>query len=95
MITLEQRIADEIVELGDGDERRREQIVECIAENFTNELMDELGLKTDESLALIMPQVVKAIEKEVDWDKVDADLEERRQDALDWFDSLNSALQPR
>jgi uncharacterized protein YpuA (DUF1002 family) len=95
MITLEQRIADEIVEYGDGDEHRRQEYVESVAENFTNELMDELGLKTEESLAIILPSVVKAIEKEIDWGKVDEDLEERRKDALDWFDSFDSAVQPR
>lgn len=85
MITLENRIADEIVEQGDGDEYRREQLVESYAENITNELMDDIGLKTDESFAILLPAITKAIKKEIDWDAVDKDLNERHQDAMDWF----------
>lgn len=90
MITLENRIADEIVEQGDGDEYRREQLVESYAENITNELMQDIGLQTDESFAILLPAITKAIKKEIDWDKVDEDLEERHQNALDWFDSFES-----
>lgn len=92
MKTLENIIADEIVELGDGDEYRRQQLVESIAENATNDLMDGLGLDSDESFAIIYPSVQKAITKEIDWAKVEEELEERRQSALEWFDSYESAL---
>lgn len=88
MITLEQRIADEIIEQGDGDEYRREQLVESYAESITNELMDDIGLKTDKSFAILLPAITKAIKKEIDWDAVDADLEERHQDALEWFSEM-------
>ena len=88
MITLEQRIADEIIEQGDGDEYRREQLVESYAESITNELMDDIGLKTDKSFAILLPAITKAIKKEIDWSAVDADLEERHQDALEWFSEM-------
>ena len=95
MLTLEQRIADEIIEIGESDNYRPDSIVESYAEDVANELMDDIGLNEESSLALISTAIANSIKKEIDWSKVDADLEERRQDALDWFDSLDSALQPR
>lgn len=88
MLTLEQRIADVIIELGDGDEYRREQLVESYAEEITNDLMDDIGLKTDESFAKILPAITEAIKKEIDWGAVDNDLNERHRDAMDWFKDL-------
>lgn len=95
MLTLEQRIADEIIEIGDTDNYRPDSIVESYAENVANELMDDIGLNEDSSLAIIATAIANAIKNEIDWAKVDADLAERHQDAMDWFDAFDSAIQPR
>lgn len=90
MLTLEERIADEIIENGDSDNYRPDSIVESYAENVANELMDDIGLNEDSSLAIIATAIANAIKNEIDWSKVDEDLEERHQNALDWFDSFES-----
>lgn len=95
MLTLEQRIADEIIEICDTDNYRPDSIVESYAENVANELMDDIGLNEDSSLAIIATAIANAIKNEIDWTKVDADLEERHQDAMDWFDAFDSAIQAR
>lgn len=91
-MTLEQRIVGDLIEFGDGDEFRREQIVESFAENATNDFMEEVGLKSDASFAIIYPAVLKAVKQEIDWDEVDAELTESREDALAWFNNLMEAV---
>jgi uncharacterized protein YpuA (DUF1002 family) len=91
-LTLEDKIYAELLELGDGDEFRREQIVESFAENATNDFMDEIGLKTDESFALIYKAVLKSINKELDWSEVDSQINEARESLKDWFDSYMEAV---
>lgn len=95
MLTLEERIADEIIEIDDADNYRPDSIVESYAENVANELMDDIGLNEDSSLAIIATAIANAIKNEIDWSKVDTDLAERHQDAMDWFDSFESAIRPR
>jgi len=85
MRTLENRIADEIIEFGDGDEYRRDQLVESYIENAVDAFLEDMDLDTDEAYAKIYPVVLEVARKKIDWDAVDADLEERHQDALDWF----------
>lgn len=94
MLTLEEHIADEIVEIGDSDNYRPDSIIESYAENVANELMDDIGLNEESSLAIISTAIANAIKNEIDWSKVDADLEERHQNALDWFDAYSSAVEP-
>ena len=91
-LTLDDKIYTELLELGDGDEFRREQIVESFAENATNDFMDEIGLKTDESFALIYKAVLKSINKELDWSEVDNQINEARESLKDWFDSYMEAV---
>lgn len=86
--TIEQHIADLLIEFGDGDDYRREQIVESFAEDATNEFMEDAGLSTDGAFAIIYSAMVKAIMKEINWDLVDKELEESHEDALAWFDAL-------
>lgn len=92
MRTIEEHIADLLIELGDGDDYRREQIVESFAEDATNEFMEDLGLKTDRAYAIIYPSIVKAIKSEIDWGAVDASMDESHQDALDWFSSMEESI---
>lgn len=92
-LTLEDKIVAELLELGDdGDEFRREQIVESFAENATNDFMDEIGLKTDESFGIIYKAVLKAINKELDWSEVDNQITQSRENVKEWFDSFMEAV---
>ena len=95
MKTLENRIADEIIEFGDGDEYRREQLVESYVENMVDAFLEDTDLDDDEAFAEIYPVVLKVVKKKIDWDEVDADLNERHQDALDWFSDFENATLPR
>lgn len=92
MRTIEEHIADLLIELGDGDDYRREQIVESFAEDATNEFMEDLGLKTDKAFAIIYPAIAKAIKAEIDWSAVDASMDESHQDALDWFSAMEESV---
>lgn len=91
-MTLENKIVAELLELGDGDEFRREQIVESFAENATNDFMDEIGLDTDASFAIIYKAVLEAINKELDWSEVDAEITQSREDVKEWFNSFMEAV---
>lgn len=95
MKTLENMIADEIIEFGDGDEYRRDQLVESFVENMVDAFLDDLDLDSDEAYAKIYPVVLAQVRKEIDWDAVDADLEERHQDAIAWFEELERVQTPR
>ena len=94
MKTLENKIVDLIIELDDynGDEMRRQQLLESFADEATEDFMSELGLKTDASFAIIRPAVLKAIESEIDWAKVDEELDEVHQNTMEWFHDRMEAI---
>lgn len=94
MKTLENRIADEIIEFGDGDEYRRDQLVESFTENMVDAFLEDFDLDDDESFAKIYPVVLEAVRRKINWDEVDADLEERHQDAMDWFADMERVQTP-
>lgn len=95
MLTLEERIADEIIEIGDTENYKADSVIESYAENVANELMDDIGLDEDSSLAIIATAIANAIKNEIDWSKVDADLEERHKDAMDWFSEMERVQTPK
>lgn len=94
MKTLENKIVDLIIELDDynGDGIRRQQIIEGFADDATEDFMSELGLRTDASFAIIRPAVLKAIESEIDWSKVDEELDEVHQNTMEWFHDRMEAI---
>lgn len=95
MKTLESKIVDLIIELDDynGDEMRRQQIIEGFADDATEDFMtDILGMNDDASFAIIRPAVLKAIEKEIDWAKVDEELDEVHQNTAEWFHNRMEAI---
>lgn len=92
MLTLENHIVGELIEQGDGDEFRRDQIVQSYAENVTNELMSDLGLMTEESFVRIYKAVLDSIRKEVDWNKVDNEMTEMSEDTASWFGGRMEAI---
>lgn len=94
MKTLENKIVDAIIEFDDynGDEMRRQQILESFADEATEDFMQEIGLNDDASFAIIRPAVLKAIEKEIDWAKVDEELDEVHQNTAEWFHDRMEAI---
>lgn len=94
MKTLENKIVDLIIELDDynGDEMRRQQLLEGFADEATEDFMQEIGLNDDASFAIIRPAVLKAIEKEIDWAKVDEELDEVHQNTAEWFHNRMEAI---
>lgn len=94
MKTLENKIVDAIIEFDDynGDEMRRQQILESFADEATEDFMQEIGLNDDASFAIIRPAVLKAIEKEIDWAKVDEELDEVHQNTAEWFHNRMEAI---
>lgn len=94
MKTLESKVVDLIIELDDynGDEMRRQQILESFADEATEDFMQEIGLNDDASFAIIRPAVLKAIEKEIDWAKVDEELDEVHQNTAEWFHDRMEAI---
>lgn len=94
MKTLENKIVDAIIEFDDynGDEMRRQQILESFADEATEDFMKEIGLNDDASFAIIRPAVLKAIEKEIDWAKVDEELDEVHQNTAEWFHNRMEAI---
>lgn len=94
MKTLENKIVDAIIEFDDydGDEMRRQQLLESFADEATEDFMQEIGLNDDASFAIIRPAVLKAIEKEIDWAKVDEELDEVHQNTAEWFHNRMEAI---
>lgn len=94
MKTLENKIVDAIIEFDDynGDEMRRQQLIENFADEATEDFMSEIGLRTDASFAIIRPAVLKAIENEIDWSKVDEELDEIHKDTMEWFHNRMEAI---
>lgn len=95
MKTLESKIVDLIIELDDynGDEMRRQQIIEGFADDATEDFMaDILGMNDDATFAIIRPAVLKAIESEIDWAKVDEELDEVHQNTAEWFHNRMEAI---
>lgn len=92
MLTLENHIVGELIEQGDGDEFRRDQIVQSYAENVTNEIMSDLGLMTEESFVRIYKAVLDSIRKEIDWNKVDDEMNEMHEDTASWFGGRMEAI---
>lgn len=94
MKTLENKIVDAIIEFDDynGDEMRRQQILGSFADEATEDFMQEIGLNDDASFAIIRPAVLKAIEKEIDWAKVDEELDEVHQNTAEWFHDRMEAI---
>lgn len=94
MKTLENKIVDAIIEFDDynGDEMRRQQILESFADEATEDFMKEIGLNDDASFAIIRSAVLKAIEKEIDWAKVDEELDEVHQNTAEWFHNRMEAI---
>lgn len=94
MKTLENKIVDSIIEFDDynGDEMRRQQLLESFADEATEDFMQEIGLNDDASFAIIRPAVLKAIEKEIDWAKVDEELDEVHQNTAEWFHNRMEAI---
>lgn len=94
MKTLENKIVDAIIEFDDynGDEMRRQQILESFADEATEDFMQEIGLNDDASFAIIRPAVLKAIESEIDWAKVDEELDEVHQNTAEWFHNRMEAI---
>lgn len=94
MKTLENKIVDAIIEFDDynGDEMRRQQLLENFADEATEDFMQEIGLITDASFAIIRPAVLKAIEKEIDWAKVDEEIDEMHKDTMEWFHNRMEAI---
>lgn len=94
MKTLENKIVDLIIEFDDynGDEMRRQQLIENFADEATEDFMSEIGLRTDASFAIIRPAVLKAIENEIDWSKVDEELDEIHKDTMEWFHNRMEAI---
>ncbi len=95
MKTLESRIVDAIIEFDDfnGDEMRRQELLESFADEATEEFMSEtLGMNDDATFAIIRPAVLKAIEKGIDWSKVDAELDEIHKDTMEWFHNRMEAI---
>lgn len=94
MKTLENKIVDTIIEFDDynGDEMRRQQLLESFADEATEDFMQEIGLNDDASFAIIRPAVLKAIEKEIDWAKVDDELDEVHQNTAEWFHNRMEAI---
>ena len=94
-MTLEDKMVERIVELGDGDQRRREQLLEGLAEDYANEFMDEHGLKTEGTLGVLMTAIKDCMEREIDWEAVDAELEDRARDIDDYFSSFTRAVEEK
>lgn len=95
MKTLESKVVDLIIELDDynGDEMRRQQIIEGFADDATEDFMtDILGMNDDASFAIIRPAVLKAIEQNIDWSKVDAELDEAHENTMEWFHDRMEAI---
>lgn len=92
MLSLENHIVGELIEQGDGDEFRRDQIVQSYAENVTNEIMSDLGLMTEESFVRIYKAVLDSIRKEVDWNKVDDEMTKMNEDTASWFGGRMEAI---
>lgn len=94
MKTLENKIVDSIIEFDDynGDEMRRQQLLESFADEATEDFMQEIGLNDDASFAIIRPAVLKAIEKEIDWEKVNEELDEVNQNTAEWFHNRMEAI---
>lgn len=92
MLTLENHIVGELIEQGDGDEYRRDEIVQSYAENVTNEMMSDLGLMTEESFVRIYKAVLDSIRKEVDWQKVDEEIAQMNSDTASWFGGRMEAI---
>lgn len=90
--SIEAQIADALIELGDGDDYRREQIVESFAENATNDFLEEIGLNSDEAFAIIYPAVTKAIMHTIDWGRVDKELTDTHEEAVEWFKAMEESL---
>lgn len=93
MLTLEEHIADVIIEMDVGENYRVKDVIESYAEQATNDIMDDLGLNEDSSFAIISTAIANAIEKEIDWAKVDTILEESWENAMAWFDAKQSAIE--
>lgn len=92
-MTLNDKIARDLLEAGgEDDELKRQSIVDTFATYTTEEIMHDIGLNTDESFAILLPAVQKAIEKEIDWEKVDESLEESCKNAFDWFECRMEAI---
>lgn len=92
-MTLEDKMVERIVELGDGDQRRREQLLEGLAEEYANEFMDEHGLESEETLGTLKTAIMDCMEEEIDWEAVDAELEDRARDIDDYFGSFIGAVE--
>lgn len=92
-MTLEDKMVERIVELGDGDQRRREQLLEGLAEEYANEFMDEHGLESEETLGTLKTAIMDCMEDEIDWEAVDAELEDRARDIDDYFSSFTRAVE--
>lgn len=93
MLSLEEHIADVIIEMDVGEDYRVKDVIESYAEQATNDIMDDLGLNEDSSSAIISTAIANAIEKEIDWAKVDTILEESWGNAMAWFDAKQSAIE--
>lgn len=93
MLSLEEHIADVIIEMDVGENYRVKDVIESYAEQATNDIMDDLGLNEDSSFAIISTAIANAIEKEIDWAKVDTILEESWENAMAWFDAKQSAIE--
>ncbi len=93
MLSLEEHIADVIIEMDVGENYRVKDVIESYAEQATNDIMDDLGLNEESSFAIISTAIANAIEKEIDWAKVDTILEESWENAMAWFDAKQSAIE--
>ena len=93
MLSLEEHIADVIIEMDVGEDYRVKDVIESYAEQATNDIMDDLGLNEESSFAIISTAIANAIEKEIDWAKVDTILEESWENAMAWFDAKQSAIE--
>lgn len=94
-MALEDKMVERIVELGDGDQRRREQLLESLAEEYANEFMDEHGLESEETLGILKTAIMDCMEEEIDWEAVDAELEDRARDIDDYFSSFTRAVEEK